>query len=208
MTQGGSNLRTKLLLGACLVSVMPLTAWAVDPLGFYLGAGAGESTVQSTSLLPIEVYEHPTGWKVFAGWRPIQMFGAEIEYVDLGSRNSTYTSYVNATSNSQHASASAVGAFLVGYLPQPLPYLDFYGKVGAADLHTSISNTTTAYPLPLSCGLPCTTLSRQNTSDVRFAYAAGVQMKFGAPAVRLEYQGFTTSGGDQSLLSLDLAWNF
>jgi len=43
---------------------------------------------------------------------------------------------------------------------------------------------------------------------VRFAYAAGMQLKFGAPAVRLEYQGFTTSGGDQSLLSLELAWNF
>jgi hypothetical protein len=194
------------LLGACLVSVTPLTAWADDPFGFYVGAGVGESTLQSTSLLPVKVYEHPTGWKVFAGWRPIQMFGAEVEYVDLGSRNSTYTSYANATSNSQHASASAVGAYLVGYLPQPLPYLDFYGKVGGADLHTNISNTTTTYPL--SCGLPCTTLSGQNTSEVRFAYAAGVQLKFGAPAVRLEYQGFTTSGNDQSLLSLDLAWNF
>jgi hypothetical protein len=196
------------VLGACLVSVMPLTAWAVDPLGFYLGAGAGESTLQSTSLLPVQVYEHPSAWKVFAGWRPIQMFGAEVEYADLGSRNSSYTSFVNATSNYQHASASAVGAFLVGYLPQPLPYLDFYGKVGAADLHTNISNTTTAYPPPLSCGPACTTVLGQNTSNVRFAYAAGMQLKFGAPAVRLEYLGFTTSGGDQSLLSLDLAWNF
>jgi hypothetical protein len=201
-------MRTVSLLSAVLVLGMGIApaAWALDPLGFYVGAGAGESTVQSTSLFPVQVYEHPTGWKVFAGWRPIQMFGAEVEYVDLGSRNSTYTSYVNATRTSQHASASAVGAFLVGYLPQPLPYLDFYGKVGAADLHTNISTATTTYPF--SCGLPCMTQSGQNTSNVRFAYAAGVQLKFGAPAVRLEYQGFTTSGGDQSLLSLDLAWNF
>ena len=191
------------LLGACLVSVTPLTAWADDPFGFYVGAGAGESTLQSTSLLPIQVYEHPTGWKVFAGWRPIQMFGAEVEYVDLGSRNSTYTSYANNTSSSQHASASGVGAFLVGYLPQPVPYLDFYGKLGVADLHTNISNNTTG-----PCGILCSSQSAQNTSNVRFAYAAGMQVKFGAPAVRLEYQGITTSGGDQSLLSLDLAWNF
>ena len=194
------------VLGAGLLFGTPLAAWAVDPLGFYVGAGAGESTLQSTSLLPVQVYEHPTAWKVFAGWRPIQMFGAEVEYVDLGHRNSTYISAATDTINSQHASASAVGAFLVGYLPQPLPYLDFYGKVGAADLHTNISNTTTTYPV--SCGVPCTTALGQNTSNVRFAYAAGMQMKFGAPAVRLEYQGFTTSGGDQSLLSLDLAWNF
>jgi hypothetical protein len=194
------------LLGAGLVFGTPLAAWAVDPLGFYVGAGAGESTLQSTSLLPVQVYEHPTAWKVFAGWRPIQMFGAEVEYVDLGRRNSTYISSATGTINSQHASASAVGALLVGYLPQPLPYLDFYGKVGVADLHTNISNTTTTYPV--SCGVACTTALGQNTSNVRFAYAAGMQMKFGAPAVRLEYQGFTTSGGDQSLLSLDLAWNF
>jgi hypothetical protein len=190
--------RTKLLLAACLASGLPLTAWALDPLGFYVGAGVGESTVQSTSLLPVEVYEHPTGWKVFAGWRPIEMFGAEVEYVDLGSRNSTYFSYATGTSNSQHASASGVGAFLVGYLPQPVPYLDFYGKLGLADLHTNISSTSTAYPASFA----------QNTSNARFAYAAGMQVKFGAPAVRLEYEGFSTSGGDQSLLSLDLAWNF
>jgi OmpA-like transmembrane domain len=198
-------MRTVSFLGACLVLGMS-PAWAVDPLGFYVGAGAGESTVQSTSLLPVEVSEHPTGWKVFAGWRPIQMFGAEVEYVDLGSRNSTYISSASATINSQHASASAVGAFLVAYLPQPLPYLDFYGKLGVADLHNNISNITTAYPV--SCGVPCTTQLGQNASNVRFAYAAGMQLKFGAPAVRLEYQGFTTSGGDQSLLSLELAWNF
>jgi Outer membrane protein beta-barrel domain len=198
-------MRTVSFLGACLVLGMS-PAWAVDPLGFYVGAGAGESTVQSTSLLPVEVSEHPTGWKVFAGWRPIEMFGAEVEYVDLGSRNSTYISSAAATINSQHASASAVGAFLVGYLPQPLPYLDFYGKLGVADLHNNISNSTTAYPV--SCGVPCTTQLGQNASNVRFAYAAGMQLKFGAPAVRLEYQGFTTSGGDQSLLSLELAWNF
>jgi hypothetical protein len=42
----------------------------------------------------------------------------------------------------------------------------------------------------------------------RFAYGAGVQFRFGAPMLRLEYQGFSASGGDQSLLSLDLAFNF
>lgn len=193
------------LLGAGLLVGAPLAAWAVDPLGFYVGVGAGESTLQSTSLLPIQVYEHPTGWKVFAGWRPIEMFGAEVEYVDLGSRNSTYNSYATGTSNSQHASASAVGAFAVGYLPQPLPYLDFYGKLGVADLRTNLSNAAT--PNCTGCLLAYAP-SVQNQSAARFAYAAGVQVKFGAPAVRLEYEGFTTSGGDQSLLSLDLAWNF
>jgi len=202
--------RSRLLLAACLASGLPLTAWALDPLGFYVGAGAGESTVQSTSLLPLQVYEHPTGWKVFAGWRPVQMFGAEVEYVDLGSRNSTHNNYAVGLSNSQHASASAVGAFAVGYLPQPLPDLDFYGKIGVARLETNLTNALGVISCPAGnvCDVPGPAVSGGAATHASFAYAAGVQFRFGAPAVRLEYQGFTTSSGDQSLLSLDLAWNF
>jgi opacity protein-like surface antigen len=182
--------------GAALALGASLAAHA-DPLGFYVGAGVGESTVQSSELLPVQVYEHPTGWKVFAGWRPIQMFGAELEYVDLGSKSNTFYNYSTGAVDYQHASASAIGAFAVGYLPQPIPFLDFYGKIGLASLHTNLSNT-------VSPGGVFT----QDTSNARFAYGAGLQLKFGAPALRLEYQGFTTSGGDQSLFSLDALWNF
>jgi opacity protein-like surface antigen len=182
-------------------------AWAAhaDPLGFYVGAGVGESTVQSTQLLPLQVYEHPTGWKVFAGWRPIPMFGAELEYVDLGSKSSTYIDESQGTANSQHASGSAVAAFGVGYLPQPIPFLDFYGKVGVADVRTNISNQASS--LCQTCAIAFAP-SVQNQTNARFAYGAGVQVKFGAPALRLEYQGFATSAGDQSLFSLDFLWNF
>jgi opacity protein-like surface antigen len=191
-------------LGAALALGASLAAHA-DPLGLYLGAGVGESTVQSTQLLPLQVYQHPTGWKVFAGWRPIQMFGAELEYVDLGSKSSTYIDESQGTSNSQHASASAVAAFAVGYLPQPIPFLDFYGKVGVADLRTNVSNQPTS--LCQACEIAYAP-SVQNQSNARFAYGAGIEVKFGAPALRVEYQGFSTSGGDQSLFSLDFAWNF
>ena len=183
-------------LGAAAALGASLSAHA-DPLGFYVGAGVGESTVQSSQLLPLQVYEHPTGWKVFAGWRPIEMFGAELEYVDLGTKSSNFFNSSTGATDSQHASASAVAAFAVGYLPQPIPFLDFYGKLGVASLHTNISNTVT----------PGGVFS-DDTGNARFAYGAGVQLKLGAPAVRLEYQGFSTSGGDQSLLSLDVAWNF
>jgi hypothetical protein len=186
-------------LGAALALGASLAAHA-DPLGFYVGAGIGVSTVQSSELLPVQVYEHPTGWKVFAGWRPLQMFGAEAEYIDLGSKDSSYSVIF-----AEHASASAVAAFAVGYLPQPLPYLDFYGKVGIASLRTNISTTYTG---GCPVGGPCPTGAAQDQTGSRFAYGAGVQVKFGAPALRLEYQGFATSGGDQSLFSLDVAWNF
>jgi opacity protein-like surface antigen len=166
--------------------------WA-EPFDFYVGAGVGESTVQSNAapFIPTSVEQHPTGWKAFAGWRPIDMFSAEVEYADFGSKSGS------SGTTSQHASGDAVAAFAVGYLPVPLPILDIYGKVGLANVHRSLDNTPSGF-LPVSLS---------NSSTV-FAYGAGVQLKFGAPAVRLEYEGFTTSGGDQSLFSLDFAWNF
>jgi opacity protein-like surface antigen len=186
------NMRLVSRLGAvCLVLATP-AAWAADPLDFYIGAGVGYSTVQSNSapFIPYAVEQHPTGWKAFAGWRPIGIFGVEVEYADLGSKSG------NSAGFSQHVSSDAVAAYAVGYLP--IPIIDIYGKVGVGNVHTSLSNNP-------NNGLPPVTSSGSSTV---VAYGVGVQMKFGAPAVRLEYQGFNTSGGDQSLFTLDFAWNF
>jgi opacity protein-like surface antigen len=180
-------------LGGASLLLATSAVWA-DPFDFYVGAGVGEATVQSNAapFIPTSVDQHPTGWKAFAGWRPIGIFGAEVEYVDFGSKSGS------SGTVSQHASGDAVAAFAVGYLPVPLPLLDIYGKVGLANLHRSLTNTPNNGFAPVSF----------SDSSTVFAYGAGVQLKFGAPAVRLEYQGFTTSGGDQSLFSLDFAWNF
>jgi opacity protein-like surface antigen len=190
------------MLGACLAA--GASAAPADTLDLYLGTGLGYATVQE-SFVPVGVVEHPLGWKLFGGWRPIQMLGAELEYVDLGSRDSTsFGSYVN----SEQAQADAIAAFAVGYLPQPLPYLDFYGKLGVARVRSSFSSAYSAScsgegACPLFIGL-----NRMSGTATRFAYGAGVQGKLGMELVRLEYQGFSGAGGDQSLLSLDVAFSF
>ncbi len=191
------------ILVACLAAGTSVAV--ADPLDVYVGAGLGYSTVQQ-SFVPVSVEEHPTGWKLFAGWRPIQMFGVEAEYVDLGSKDGSTISGGGGVLNSQRASASAVAAFLVGYLPQPLPFVDFYGKIGLASLQNNISNVAT--PNCGSCLIAFRNVTAVDNTRSRFAYGAGVQFKFGVPALRLEYQGISASGGDQSLLSLDLALNF
>jgi opacity protein-like surface antigen len=174
-------------LGAACFALSSAAAVA-DPFDWYVGAGVGYSTLQSSSapFIPESIEQHPTGWKVFAGWRPIGILGAEVEYADLGSKSGT------SGSTSQHATGDAVAAYAVGYLPLPLPILDIYGKVGVGNVHASLSLNG---------------VSTSGSSTV-LAYAAGIQLKFGAPALRLEYEGFNTSGGDQSMFSLDFAWNF
>ena len=188
------NIRIASWLGAGCMLLATSAAWAVDPLGFYVGAGVGDSTLQSNSapFIPTSVEQHPTGWKLFGGWRPTRMFGAEAEYVDFGSKSGS------SGTSSQQASGDAVAAFVVGYLPVPVPMLDVYGKVGLGSVLRYLSYTPSNGVAPVAL----------NDSSTVFGYGAGVQVKFGAPAVRLEYQGFTTSGGDQALLSLDFAWYF
>jgi opacity protein-like surface antigen len=194
-------------LRAALGALLLLTAatWGhADPLGLYVGAGAGESTLRQDSY---GVDAHPTGWKVFVGWHPIHVFGTELEYVDLGSHGGSSLDPAGATRYSLTSSAKAPALFVLGYLPLPLPWLDLYGKAGAARLHTKVTGSGAPNCQQAECPNNVFEVSN-DTTQTRFAYGAGAQFKFGTPALRLEYARFTAPNGDQSLLSLDLLLNF
>jgi opacity protein-like surface antigen len=161
--------------------------------------------VQQTSV-PVTVVEHPLGWKLFGGWRPIEVLGAEVEYLDLGSRSNAIAYAEGGVQ--QYVSASAAAAFAVGYLPQPLPYFDLYGKLGVASLRVEARQPVVCPPGAFCAASYLTPPSYSDSRRARFAYGAGMQAKVGAEVVRLEYQGFSTPGGDRSLLSLDVAFTF
>lgn len=191
-------MRIAWLSGACLAALTSIAA--AEPLDLYLGTGLGYATVRQ-SLAPVGVLQHPLGWKLFFGWRPVQMLAAELDYVNLGNRERV------AGYSAQRAGAYAAAAFANGYLPQPLPNLDFYGKLGVARMRLDISDTGICPSNP-SCpagfGVPVVAAG----TSTRLAYGAGVQYRLGAESVRLEYLGFSTPGGDQSLLSLDVSFGF
>ncbi len=183
---------------------------ADDPLAIYLGAALGEAHVRSEELrsgetTPFTFDQTHVGWKVFVGVRPLSVVGVELAYSDFGSVNTPppgIFSYFN--SNSKQNATSAYG---IGYLPLPVPYLDLYGKLGVARLHTQSQVATQPPTCPV--GLICTIYSvSQNQSSVDLAYGAGAQAKFGAFAVRIEYERIDASGGNPDLFSLGLSWNF
>ncbi len=193
-----SDMRSICLLGTC--AALCSAPAVADPLDLYLGTGLGYATVQH-SFAAVDVVQHPLGWKVFLGWRPVQMLAAELDYANLGSRD------VVAGYTAQQATANAAAAFAVGYLPQALPNLDFYGKLGVSRLHSSISNAAICPPYascPVGYGVPVVAAG----TATRLAYGAGMQFGLGAELVRLEYLAFSTPGGDQSLLSLDVSFSF
>ncbi|MBS0378310.1 MAG: outer membrane beta-barrel protein [Proteobacteria bacterium] len=170
---------------------------------FRSGAGAGQSTLKEDNY---GVNARPTGWKVFVGWRPVSYFGTELDYLDLGSHTGSSTTLTNVYSLESTAHAPAL--FMVGYLPLPVPMLDVYGKAGAARLCARESGSSV-----LNCvNLPtCPVLASpvyDSSIHTRFAYGAGAQVRFGLPALRLEYERIADSDGDRSLLSLDVLLNF
>lgn len=183
------------------------TAFAEDPFGFYIGAAAGESDVRLdrslTSTLN-DVSEHHSGWKAMVGIRPLPIVGAELEYLDFG--NPSYASGVSPIITSGVVDAKAEALFGIVYAPIPIPFLDVYGKLGMTRLQNTANGRTSGLPCPsnsVNCGVIA--VSRTNTD---LGYGAGVQFKFGAAAVRAEYERINSSIGDPDMVSLGFTWTF
>ena len=199
----------RVLAGLALCTAATCTL--ADPLAFYVGAGAGQSTLHQDQW---QVDAHVTGWKVVAGFRPLSFLGAEIEYADLGSKDVTYPANSPAVTGGGayyqvSTRAHATSIFAVGYLPVPLPWLDLYAKAGPARIQ---SHTQSLYvPLPCTPHLPCSVYSPpvvDASARTSIAWGAGLQFRLGMPAVRVEYERFAGSQGNDSLLTAALTLNF
>jgi len=204
------RVRITLALAATAVAVaLPQLAQAADPLGFYIGAGVGQSTVRFSETVTGASFgfsEHDTGWKLVAGLRPVSLVGAEVEYLDFG--HSTVSSKPIGIDFDLNADVRSQAATLLGvlYAPIPLPVLDLYAKAGIARLRTTANGV--AYNYPISCGIPCTHSFQSTETASRFAYGAGVQFKFSSFAIRAEYERIDESSGNPDLLSVGVTWTF
>jgi hypothetical protein len=201
--------------GVCAASA---PACADNLLGFYLGAGVGGSTVRSdnTSVGGFGYgydgyYQDPThhfAWKAIAGVRPISIVGAELEYIDFGhpGGDGGYYGYYDNYGPDSHP--RAVAAFGVGHLPLPIPFLDIYGKAGAARLHTNVNGFDGSGCGPYQTYPQCGSITSQGRWDTRFAYGAGVQTRLWGLSVRAEYERIDSPYGDPDLVSVGATWTF
>jgi opacity protein-like surface antigen len=201
-----------LAAGACIVSV---PAGAQNVLGFYVGAGLGEATVRSdNTYLPgfdaTDPFNHDSthhfAWKAIAGIRPISIVGAELEYIDFGHPGSDGGYYSYNFGPDSHP--RAIAAFGVGHLPLPIPFLDVFGKAGAARLHTNVNGFDGS-----ACGFNqsyprCGSITSQGIWDTRFAYGAGVQSTIWGLSVRAEYERINSQFGDPDMFSVGATWSF
>lgn len=208
-------MKTPAFLLALILGVGCASAAAAVPnlLGLYVGAAVGDSDVRASGLqsasfgLP-EFDEHATGWKVLVGLRPIRLLAAEVSYIDFGHPNSSASGTGTAAffiwhSNVQQRASTVTGLL---YLPVPIPFLGAYVRAGLARLEIRGSSSPTCGPgICPNIFFPPSSIDRK---DSDFIYGAGLQAKFSALSVRLEYERINDRFGDPSLLSAGITWMF
>jgi hypothetical protein len=201
-----------IVLLALSATAAPARVFADDAAGFYVGAAVGESHVRSTKEIQGDTnYDYPfderhSAWKVTAGIHPIAPLGIEFEYIDFG--NPTVSSQISGFGGISRADAKAVALFGLGYVPLPVPFLNLYGKLGVARLHTSVTEVPPSPACPAGAGVCGPTPFNISGSNTNVAYGAGVQGRFASLAIRAEYERIAASGGNPDLFSLGVTWTF
>ena len=181
----------RFLLVTSLAIVTGTGAAQAAESGFYVGAGIVKAKVDNIFGSSASLNIDNTAWKAIAGFKfPLIPLGVEANYVDLGSESR------NFGVTTAHADAKAFDAFAVGYLPLPLPVVDFYGKAGIARWQF---NGHTTGPILFSA----------DDSGTEFAWGLGGQVHFSSLAARLEYERFDIKNTDGAKLwSLGVTWTF
>jgi len=172
----------KLLLASTAMLGCMTAAHAADN-GFYLGAGVSKAEIDDIFGSDRDFDFDDTAWKAIVGFRPIDLFAVEANYMDLGSESSTIGD----------VDAKAFGAFALGYLPLPVPFVDVYGKAGMVRWEVEGSSRGNLF--------------RVDDDGTEFAYGAGAQLNFGSLSARLEWEKFDIDNTDGlNLYTLGLTW--
>jgi OOP family OmpA-OmpF porin len=189
---------TKRALVALLLLVAS-AAYADDPpIGFYLGAGVGTSTLELEDSNSVADFEgDDTGFKLAAGYRILKWVAVEAAYEDYGQAEDEVLG-LQLQGEFNSFSVSALGLL-------PLGNFDLFARGGIARWEGSLN----APPFGVE-------VSEDNTDPL---FGFGAQYRTGQLAIRLEYEalllGFDDDQDDEAdgddwvdLLSVGVTWTF
>jgi hypothetical protein len=190
-------LRITTMIGLCCIASL---VQAADN-GIYLGLGAAQTDYGlATPGTPGAFDDETTGYKLIAGWRPLDSFGVEGTYVDHG--DATLPSGIACAQfitvpcpDRTRVGAKTASVFAVGYLA--LPFVDLFLKAGLNSWSVD-GRSTPVFPD-----------FRISESGSDFAWGAGVQARLGSLGARLEYERFDIVKDQQlDTVSLSVTWTF
>ena len=168
---------------------LALPAHAADN-GFYVGGSVGQSGVHFDERVEgahIDYKADATGYKLIAGWRPLDWFAVEGDYVDLGSGSDT----VQGTKISTDVNGVTLSA--LGFLA--LGPVDVFARVGAVNWNADVK-------IP-SLG------AKASDDGTDFTYGVGAQFRIWSLSFRAEYERFEVSDiNTVDLATLGVTWTF
>ena len=163
---------------AGLVALAPL-AQAADN-GIYIGAGYVQSDYGLDDPDIAGFDDEDGGFKVIAGWRVIDNFGVEVNYIDHGDA---------LVPPDTRLGAETISGFAVGYID--FPVLDLFAKAGA-----------TSWKVDAVTGG-----ARVDEDDLDFAWGVGIQARIWSLGARLEYEQFPVLD-DEKLDTISLSFTY
>jgi opacity protein-like surface antigen len=168
----------KLSIAALLMLLAPL-AQAADN-GIYIGAGYAQSDygLQDPDLAGFD--DEDSGFKVLAGWRVIDNFGVEVNYIDHG--DALVPPYTRL-------GAETISGFAVGYIA--FPAIDLFAKAGATSWQVDAVTGGTDL----------------DEDDLDFAWGVGIQARIWSLGARLEYEQFPIVD-DEKLDTISLSFTY
>jgi len=185
-------LRLTILLGLLASAGL---AQAADN-GFYLGFGAVQSEYGLDNPLDEQPFDDKdTGYKAIAGFRILDSFGVEANYIDHGNAVLPPGACVPLVGvpcpDSADVEAKTLSAFAVGFLDFPL--IDLFAKAGATSW--KIDGTSSGFSF--------------DDDDIEFAWGVGAQAHFGSIGARLEYENFSVIEDEElGTISLSFLYTF
>ena len=173
-----------LVVSACVAA--PGAALAADN-GFYVGLASSDvSSDYAVSSFSSAGADDDRGLKAIVGFRPLDGFAIEANYVDMGETNVPIAFPPSTLSiDSEALSVSAVGLIA-------LPLVDLYGRGGMARWESEAS---------LLGG-------SQKESGTDPTYGAGAQLRVGSFALRFEYERFELDDDSSDLVSVGFTYTF
>ncbi|HUO95682.1 MAG TPA: outer membrane beta-barrel protein [Steroidobacteraceae bacterium] len=212
--------RHALILLALIATLLDARAAVADVLDLYVGAAAGQGRVDVGNLSnpsviavpPVASFkENHSAFKAIAGVRLVSLFGIEVDYMDFGHPNTNVPTNPTIGGVSVVADAKLSGSAAYGVLYLPVPIVDVYVKGGVARLKETATVTAT-YGAPIATCVTaapnCTFAQGYGATTTGLAAGLGAQFKLGHWALRAEYERFNAAGGNPSLATVGVTYNF
>jgi OOP family OmpA-OmpF porin len=181
-TTHGGDMRKALLITAICLFAPALPALAADN-GFYLGGSVGQANieVEDVTFNGEDFDADDTGYKLIAGFRPLDWLGLEASYVNFGEPEDTLLG------NSVEVEGDGISAFAVGFLAAGP--VDLFGKVGLLSWDSRIVGS--------------------NEDGTDLAYGVGAQFRLLSLSVRAEYEIFDVEDVDDlNMISIGVTYTF